>query len=159
MSESQYPPILRYLFHGLALAVLLTIFGFGWFLVAFFLVFLGDILGLIVAFGVYFVLLGYVNAWITEALWFPVAKGLLKGLFQGFLLFLALVPLNLLTAAVQAYVSSQGWVSVLVLVAVSPLTGFLGERIARIWRSERPSLAPWDTPPAPPPRPVDFPRK
>lgn len=136
----------KYFLHGLAFAVLFFIVGIAWVLITVVLVICGLFLGLAIGVVLFFVFMGYVNSFVTEALWFPVKTGFLSCLGHGFLLFLVFIPLNLIILAIQAFVTPNLAVSFIVFLVTAPISGFLAKGVAGLWRVE-----PSQVPVAPPP--------
>lgn len=117
------------------------------------LVICGYVLGLLVALVILVIVYGYVNSWITRAVWFDVDTGLIACFGHGLLLFLASLLPALMWAVLGASFPWTGsdlrynylFVSVpfpnpVALVAgylVSfVLMGFLGRGVASIWQRE-----------------------
>ncbi len=143
-----------YFAHGLALGLLFFAVGTAWAFPLSTLLVGGIFFGIVIGVGVFLAVLGYLNTIVVEGLWFPVRTGFLTCLGHGFLLFVALLPLNLFVVAVQAYVTRAPVVSLLVFVAAAPLNGFLGKAVAAGWRIPRFAVAragPQETPVPPPP--------
>ena len=155
----------KYFAHGLAFAILFLIVGLVWVVLFVLLVICGLWLGLILALVLFFVLMGYVNAFITESLWFPVRTGFLACLGHGFLLFLALLPVNGVVLAIHYLVTPDFLVSFLIFLVTAPVAGFLAKSVGGLWRVYPQDVLPFGTwPPGPPPEeappsPLDLPRK
>ncbi len=137
----------KYTLHGLAFAALFLIVGVVWAGILLVLVVCGLFIGLAIGIVLYFVLMGYVNSFITETLWFNVRTGFVACLGHGFLLFLALVPLNLLYLGLQAFVTQDLLVLVPIYLATTPIAGVIAKAVAGLWEVRPP---PWPTE-APPP--------
>lgn len=137
--------------HGILFSLLTTIFSvvilltlFGWVVLG---VFLGGIIGFVLALIVLFILLsigyGYANSVITRALWFQVQHGLGVYFGQGVLLFVLLllvvsVPILLITLALAAAGDAALVtlpVQLVLTVAFSFVTGWVGRWVAGRWRS------------------------
>ncbi len=149
--------------HGLAFSAIFFLLSIAWAALLVILVVCGLYLGLAIGIVLLFVFMGYVNAFVSEALWFRVRTGFVPCLGHGFLLFLALLPVNLTVVAVQALVTPDPLVSLLLFVALSPVTGLFAKKVAGLWEVRPSALAPSPTPAAPDeasaPPPVYFPRK
>lgn len=143
--------LLKYFVHGLLLNVLMVLAGLLWVVPALLLVVCGLWIGLIIAFVLLLVIYGYVNAFVTGFLWFPVETGFLKCLLHGLLLVLASLlvafPLALLGvgftwagAQLTLFFFAFPLPNPLVLAAWfvfgSIVEGWLGMHVAEIWRVE-----------------------
>ncbi len=137
----------KYTLHGLAFAALFLIVSFAWAGIFLVLVVCGLFIGLAIGIVLYFVFMGYVNSIVTETLWFNVRTGFVTCLGHGFLLFLALLPLNLLYLGLQAFVTQDLLVLVLIYLATTPIAGVIAKAVAGLWEVRPP---PWPTE-APPP--------
>lgn len=138
----------KYTAHGLAFAILFLIVGVAWAAIFLVLAICGFLIGIAIGLVLYFVLMGYVNSIVTEVLWFPVKTGLVTCLGHGFLLFLALLPVNLVLFGVQLVVRPDLLVTLMLFVASSPLAGAIAKLVARIWEMPRAPPMP-DLVPAP----------
>lgn len=128
----------KYFLHGIAFSLIFLVVGIAWAVITVLLVVCGLFLGLAIALVLLFVLMGYVNSFVTEALWFPVRTASLTCLGHGLLLFLALLPLNLIVLGVQAFVTPNILVALVIFVATAPIAGFLAKSVASLWRTEAP---------------------
>ncbi len=139
-STSLAREFVKYTGHGLAFSLLFLIVGLVWSVIFFVLVICGFLIGLVIGIVLFFVFMGYVNSIVTEVLWFPMRTGFLSCLGHGFLLFLALLPINLVLFGVQLVVQPGLPVALVLFLATSPLVGVIAKFVARIW--EQPVAAP-----------------
>ncbi|NIU84488.1 MAG: hypothetical protein GWN17_10495, partial [Candidatus Korarchaeota archaeon] len=86
--------LLKYFLHGTVYSVLGFVMFFVWAAILLFLVSVGHILGLVIGLGVFFFLMGGMNAIITFMLWFPVKMSFWNVFFHGLALCIALVIVN-----------------------------------------------------------------
>lgn len=151
----------KYMAHGLAFSILFLIVGVVWSVIFLLLVVCGFIIGLVIGIVLFFVFMGYVNSIVTEVLWFPVRTGFLTCLGHGLVLFLALLPLNLVLFGVQLVVRPDLLAVLVLFLATSPLVGAIAKFVARIWEAPRvvPPVAVMTAPAEAPPPPYEPPWK
>lgn len=123
----------KYFVHGLAFAILFLIVAVVWVVAFAILVIFGLWIGLIIGFVLFFALMGYVNAFITLLLWFPVRMGFLSVLGHGLLLFVALLPVNLVVLAVRLFVAPDLLISFGIFLVSAPILGVVAKRVAEVW--------------------------
>ncbi len=129
---SRLPLPLKYFIHGIAFSLLFLILAFMWAFVLLLLVGLGSIIGLVIGFGLLLLMIGYLNSGITSLLWFDVKLGFWNVLVHGLVLFIVLLPINLVFMAVRLV-----FPDVLGLIVTYPiatiLCGFVARKVAGLW--------------------------
>ncbi len=125
--------VAKYFVHGLALGVLFLIVGAAWTFVIVLLVICGLWIGLATGLVLFFVLIGYLNGYVAWLLWFPVRTGFVPTLGHGVLLFLALLPLNLVVLGVHLLVTPDLLVSLGIFIVTAPAFGYVAKRVAGVW--------------------------
>lgn len=122
----------KYFMHGIAFSLLFLVLGFMWGVVLGFLVIFGFVIGLVIGFGLLFLMIGWLNSEITNALWFDVEMGFWSLFKHGLVLFLVLLPIDLVFLAVRL-----AFPDVLVFVATFLIEiipyGFVAEKVASLF--------------------------
>lgn len=123
--------------HGLGLSILMFVLVIGWALILMILLALGSILGLLIGLGVLALALGYINAFLAEAVWeMSTDEALTSKLFHGGLLFLILLIVNLPWVAIEYY-SSHWLITVVLFIIYVPIHGYVGKRVAEVFETRK----------------------
>lgn len=122
----------KYFIHGIAFSLLFLVLGFVWVLIFALLVGLGSFIGLILGFGLLFLLIGFLNSEITKWLWFDVKTETLSLLFHGLVLFLALLPIDLVFLGMYLAFPYPPFLIVRFLLQTIPY-GFIAKKVAGLW--------------------------
>ncbi len=165
-SPSAWHGLVKYFEHGLAFSILFFLLYVGWAGLTLVLVACGLFLGLAIGLVLFFAFTGYVNAFVTQSLWFPVRTGFWTCLGHGFLLFLALAPVNLAVLGIRYLATPSLGLSLILFIATAPLTGFIAKAVgSRYEVSSRTPPGLGSLPPglgeeaSAPPSSFDYPRK
>lgn len=145
----------KYFVHGAAFTI---IFEFIFSFISIFLSILMfiSILGIVVFFGVYFIIIGSLNHGIAGYLWRVESRSNITSLIgQGLVLGLIIVIFQLPALFIELilwYAPASVYITYLIVqfLAISFVTGLVGKQVAT-WFSDRkgtPSQQPWDTAPA-----------
>jgi hypothetical protein len=122
----------KYFIHGIAFSLLFLVLGFVWVFIFALLVGLGSFIGFILGFGLLFLLIGFLNSEITKWLWFDVKTETLSLLFHGLVLFLALLPIDLVFMGMYLAFPYPPFLIVRFLLQTIPY-GFIAKKVAGLW--------------------------
>ena len=127
----------RYFVHGLFFSILMAVVLFAWAFVIVLLVALGSLLGLIVGFGLLFVFIGAINAFVTEKMWnIKMQTGLGTDLIHGLVLFLGLSIVSFPVYLVLDYlfptvdITTTIAVFIVQLLVLATVDGYIAKGIA-----------------------------
>lgn len=134
--KDSIPRLLRkYFIHGIAFSLLFLVLGFMWAFVFALLIGLGSFIGLIIGFALLFLIIGYLNSEITKWLWFDVKTETLSLLVHGIVLFLALLPIDLVFIGMYLAFPYPLFLVVRFLLQTIPY-GFIAKKVAGLWGFE-----------------------
>lgn len=127
---------LKYFLHGLAYSLLMLVLVFVWALILLILTMLGAIIGLIIGVILLFFIMGFLNSFLTLYIWsIPVKMQLTSLLGHGFLLFIALIVVNVPAMMINLSVPGLA-TSIVLFIAYAFIDGFVSKYVALIWREE-----------------------
>ena len=126
----------KYFIHGLGFSILFLVLLIGWAFILALLVVSGFIIGLIIGFGLLFLIVGYVNSFITDLLWFPVKTSFWGTLFHGFALFIVLLIVGVIFVWIPNTAFPSIYVQVTTFIVETFLNGLAGKTIAGGWKEE-----------------------
>lgn len=130
--DSRLHLLRKYFIHGLAFSLLFLVLGFVWGVVFVFFAVLGGLIGLAIGFGLLFPTIGYANSVITREMWFDVRMEFWDLFVHGVVLFIALLPINLLFLALQLAFPDILVLIVTFLIETIP-NGFVASKVAGLW--------------------------
>jgi len=142
VSFSQWSSLARYFIHGLAFSGLISLALIIWLFIGFslvvvmpFLTIVGIVIALIVSFALLLVMLGGLNATLTESIWHvPIDQSWSHVVVHSILLMLMLILVGVPSAAISFLVPS--WVtSVLLFIVYGFVDGFVAKEVAFIWKT------------------------
>jgi predicted lysophospholipase L1 biosynthesis ABC-type transport system permease subunit len=133
---SQKSSLVRYFLHGIAFSVLFSLLAIGWVFILAFLTVIGYIIGLMLGLIVLFLIIGGLNAFLTDFVWsIPVRsdwKGLLShGSVLFWVLLVAGIPQYLVTLAAPSIVTS-----IVMFVVYAFIDGYVAKNVGKMWESE-----------------------
>ncbi len=126
----------KYFLHGIAFSVLFLLLGIGWAVILLILVSLGFIIGLLIGLVLLFLIVGYLNSFITSLLWFEVKRGFWDLLFHGVVLFIILLIVNAIFSLAPNLAVPGMATTVVSFIITSFLYGFVAKKVAGWWESE-----------------------
>ncbi len=126
----------KYFLHGIAFSVLFLLLGIGWAVILVILVSLGFIIGLLIGLVLLFLIVGYLNSFITSLLWFEVKRGFWDLLFHGVVLFIILLIVNAIFSLAPNLAVPGMATTVVSFIITSFLYGFVAKKVAGWWESE-----------------------
>lgn len=129
----EFRNILKYFAHGIVFSILFIILGFVWAFLFVTLVVVGLIIGLIIGIGLLILIVGFINALIASFLWFPVKISFWSLLGHGLLLFIVLLPIDIIIVAIPNYAFPGITTEVVTRIILAFLYGFIGKKIAGFW--------------------------
>lgn len=119
--------------HGLGLGILMFLLVIGWAFILGVLIVLGSIIGLLIGLGVLVLALGYINAYLADAVWGMSTDGeLIPRFVHGVLLLIVLIIANLPVIALN-YLFPHWLMSVILFIIYVPIHGYVGIRVAEVF--------------------------
>ncbi len=97
---------------------------------------LGFIIGLIIGVGLLFLIVGYVNSFITDLLWFSVRTSFWSTMFHGFVLFVVLLIVGVIFVSIPNTAFPGMYTQVTTFIGETFLNGLAGKTIAEGWKEE-----------------------
>lgn len=128
--------LVKYFIHGLGFSIIYLVLAIGWAFILVLLVGLGYIIGLIIGLGLLFLIVGYLNSFITDLLWFPVRTSFWSTLFHGFALFIVLVIVGIIFVWIPNTAFPSIYTQVVTFIGETFLNGLAGKTIAGGWKEE-----------------------
>jgi hypothetical protein len=125
----------KYFIHGIAFSLLFLVLSLMWTVVFALLIGFGFLIGLILGFALLFLIIGYLNSEITKLLWFDVKTETLSLLVHGVVLFLALLPIDLVFIGIYLVFPNPLFLVVRFLLQTIPY-GFVAKKVAGLWGAE-----------------------
>jgi len=125
----------KYFAHGIAFSTLFFVLAIVWAFAFAFLTVTGAVIGLIIGIVLLFLVVGFVNSVVTSYLWFKVKFGFWDFLFHGFVLFVALLILDVIVA-VPTLVSSGIATTAITFLVATFVEGFAAKKLAGWWQEE-----------------------
>ncbi len=124
----------KYFVHGILFSVLYLVLVIVWAFILVALVVAGAFIGLIIGFVILMFIVGGLNSFLTDLLWFPVKTPWQSVLGHGFVLFIVLVIANLIivTAPSLAFPNIATWVVTFLIGAF--VNGYIAKNIASMWK-------------------------
>ena len=143
--EERFPlwsSLARYFLHGLAFSFLVSLALIVWLSLGLFFIFdlpfltiIGIIIGLIVSFALMLVILGGLNATLTEHIWHvPIDQGWSPVVIHSLLLFLLLFIVGI-PAAVTRFLAPSWETSVILFIVYGFVDGYVAKEVAFIWKT------------------------
>ena len=127
---------LKYLIHGITFSILFLILVIIWAFIFAFLVTIGFILGFIIGIGLLFLIVGYINSFLTDLLWFPVKTSFWSTLFHGFALFIVLLIVGVIFVLIPNMAFPSITTRIITFIVETFLNGLAGKTIAGGWKEE-----------------------
>lgn len=119
--------------HGLGLGILMFLLVIGWAFILGVLIVMGSIIGLLIGLGVLVLALGYINAYLADAVWGMSTDGeLIPRFVHGVLLLIVLIIANLPVIALN-YLFPHWLMSVILFIIYVPIHGYVGIRVAEVF--------------------------
>ncbi len=140
--ETGWKIFAKYFVHGIAFSLLFLLLGIAWIFILVILVRLGFIIGLIIGFGLLFLIVGFLNSIITVYLWFDVKMSFLDLFFHGLALFVILLIVNGISVTLPSLVFPGIATSAVTFIIASFLDGFAAKEVAGRWRQEHKKSVP-----------------
>jgi len=134
--EKTWKILAKYFAHGIAFRLLftiLTLVGLFGFIV---LTVLGALTGFIIGLGILMLIVGGVNCFLTNLLWFPVKTSLWSMVGQGLVLFIALLIVASIFVMIPSLVFPGIVTTAITFIFGSFLNGFVARNVAGWWRQE-----------------------
>lgn len=135
-NPAAYWSIVKYFMHGAIFSLLLFVLTGVWAFALIALVSIGWIIGFVIGLGLLFLVAGFLNAFVTDLLWFAVKTGFWRLLGHGFVLLVVLAILDCLIVVTPSHVFPGMATIVVTLFVVSFLYGFVGKGIAGLWEEK-----------------------
>ncbi len=134
--ERKWWTLTKYFIHGLGFSIIYLVLAIGWAFILVLLVGLGFIIGLIIGLGLLFLIVGYVNSFITDLLWFPVRTSFWSTMFHGFALFIVLLIVGVIFVWIPNTAFPTIYTQVITFIGETFLNGLAGKTIAGGWKEE-----------------------
>lgn len=131
-----YWNIVKYFMHGAIFSLLLFVLTGVWAFALIALVSIGWIIGFVIGLGLLFLVAGFLNAFVTDLLWFAVKTGFWSLLGHGFVLLVVLAILDGLIVVIPSHVFPGMATIVVTRFVVSFMYGFVGKGIAGLWEEK-----------------------
>ncbi len=126
----------KYFMHGFAFSILFFAMFVIWIVALVGLIVTGAMIGLLIGFGLLILIVGYLNTIITDFLWFAVDQEFWSLLFHGFVLFVALLIVNVVVVWVPNRVFPSVYVQIITFIIGTFVNGLVGKSVAEIWQEE-----------------------
>ena len=138
MKKPSLTDLWKYFLHGIAFDALLFILFFFSGSILVLLAVVGSFLGLIIGLVILVILVGVINTFITETLWFKIEISWAKYLYQGILLLIILgivgLPLQFLyTQSTSLTVAPRVLAGAVLFLGGALIYGYIAKRVASIW--------------------------
>lgn len=128
--------LVKYFIHGFGFSILLFVLTIGWALILVLLIASGFIIGLIIGLGLLFLVVGYVNSFIADLMWFPVKTSFLGALGHGFALFVVLAIIGVVFKWIPNMAFPGIPTQIITFIVQTFLNGLAGKTIAGGWKEE-----------------------
>jgi len=135
--EKTWKILAIYFAHGLAFSLLFTVLVIAWTFGLIILTVLGSWIGLIIGFGLLILIIGFINAVITELLWFPVRWEFWDMVLHGFVLFIALLIVNSIFLLAPSLAFPGTATRIITVIIGSFIDGFVCKKVASLWGERR----------------------
>jgi len=133
--------ILKFFVHGFAFSLLFSFLFFIWVGGLAILVSLGSFIGLIIAFGLLMLIIGFVNYILTPWLWFPVKAEFWDILIHGLVLFIILLIVNAIFITIPSLIFPGIVTTITTSVVGSFIDGYVARFVAGWWKTEREGIS------------------
>jgi hypothetical protein len=134
--EKKWFILAKYFVHGAAFSLIFTALVFLWIFGYFMLIVLGSLIGLVIGLGLLMLIVGGINCFLTNALWFPVKTSFWDIVGHGIVLFIALAVVNAIVVIVPTLVFPGLVTTIVTFIIASFVDGFACKNIARFWEEE-----------------------
>ena len=124
----------KYFMHGLLFSVLYLILVFVWALILVVLVAAGAFIGLIIGFVILMFIVGGLNSFLTDILWFPVKTSWKNTLAHGIVLFIVLLIANVIIVTLPTSVLPSVATSVITFIIATFVDGYAAKNVAGMWK-------------------------
>jgi hypothetical protein len=118
--------LLQFVLTGIWAFAFIALFGIGW------------AIGFVIGVGLLFLVVGFVNAFMTDLLWFAVKTDFWSLLGHGFVFFGVLAILDGFIVSIPSHVFPGMATTLVTRVIVSFLYGFVGKGVAGLWEETPP---------------------
>jgi hypothetical protein len=133
---SQKSVLARYFLHGIAFSFLLLLLEIGWMFILVFLAVIGFIIGIILGLIVLFFIIGALNAFLTDLVWFIPVRYDWKGLLgHGFVLFVVLLIVGI-PSYVVTIVAPSILTAIVLFVVYAFIDGYVAKNVGKMWEEE-----------------------
>lgn len=126
----------KYFVHGIAFSLLFTILAIAWVFILLILISLGWLIGFIIGLGILILIIGGLNSFLTDLLWFPVITSFWSIVGHGILLFIALAIANAVFVLAPSLVFPGIATQIVTFIIGSFVDGFVAKKIAGLWEEE-----------------------
>ncbi len=120
--------------HGLLFSVLYLVLVLVWAFILAVLLVAGAFIGLIIGFVILMFIVGGLNSFLTDILWFPVKTSWKDVLAHGFVLFFVLVILNVIIVTLPNMVLPGVATSVITFIVAAFVNGYVAKNVAGMWK-------------------------
>lgn len=123
----------KYFAHGLLFLALFLLLNFVWAFIWAVLMMVGAFIGVVIGFLILLLIVGGLNSFLTDKLWFPVITSWKTLLFHGFVLLVALVVADfMLSALYNRFLPSSIATRVFLFIITTVVNGYLAKNVARL---------------------------
>ena len=129
----EWKNLAKYFVHGIAFSLLFTILAIIWAFILLILVSLGWFIGLIIGLGILMLIIGGLNSFLTDLLWFPVKKSFWSILGHGIILFIVLLIVNGIFVIAPTLIFPGIATTIIVFIVGSFMDGFVAKKVAGFW--------------------------
>lgn len=122
--------------HGILFTILLIVLALFWVLIAVVLVFTGFIIGFIIGLLFLFLMMGGLNATLTDFIWnVRIRTNLTSLLAHGFILFIALIMASIPQILINIYAPSLA-ATIILFIVYCFIDGYVAKSVAGFWEEE-----------------------
>lgn len=131
--------VAKYFVHGAAYSLLMLVLAVVWAFLIVFMVILGSIVGLIASLAVLFMMVGWLNAQISQYIWkIDVKQQWLSLLGHGFLLFIVMLIASIPSWIIEVMMSSADLItylmySIVSFIVYSLINGYIAKHVAEVF--------------------------
>ena len=129
----EWKNLAKYFVHGIAFSLLFTILAIIWAFILLILVSLGWFIGLIIGLGILMLIIGGLNSFLTDLLWFPVKTSFWSILGHGIILFIVLLIVNGIFVIAPTLIFPGIATTIIVFIVGSFMDGFVAKKVAGFW--------------------------
>jgi uncharacterized membrane protein len=124
----------KYLIHGLLFYVLFLVLSFIWAFILVTLVTVGAFIGLIIGLAILVFILGGINSFLTDLLWFPTETSWKSVLFHGSVLLIVLLLVNVIIVAIPTMVLPNITTTIITFITAAFVDGYVAKKVASMWK-------------------------